>query len=264
MERGPTPRSPGQSRPALLPGDPLPRDQLPAPQHTRPDCLRCGATTRWPRIIQRETPDASPRSWDRPRSRRHPARSHPRPPPDPATALRLVRHSLGLAHLPARPPALPRLRTRTPPRASPRHRTRPPSPGTQPLGRRTPPRRRTALTTSQFSVPPPSPTTSPGQPLHTHPTGKGPMVRCPATLPRDHTPCAGPAAVTVLDASNAGADGCEHHAARLLPVLDRGRVCALPHAPAGGAHRVFNAAAPQDVRLNGLADAAGTPPATPC
>lgn len=90
------------------------------------------------------------------------------------------------------------------------------------------------------------------------------MVRCPAALHTDHTPCAGPVTVTVLDASNAGADGCEHHAARLLPVLDRGRVFALPHAPAGAAHRVFKAATPQDVRLHRLADAAGTPPATPC
>ncbi|MEU0352961.1 hypothetical protein ABZ302_40095 [Streptomyces sp. NPDC006237] len=90
------------------------------------------------------------------------------------------------------------------------------------------------------------------------------MARCPAALPTDHTPCAGPAAVTVLDAANAGADGCEHHAARLLAVLDRGRVFALPHASAGAAHRVFKAAAPQDVRLHRLADAIVTSPATPC
>ncbi len=89
------------------------------------------------------------------------------------------------------------------------------------------------------------------------------MVRCPATLPPDRTPCAGPVVVTVLDATNAGADGCEHHAARLLAFLDRGRVFALPHAPAGAAHRVFKAAAPQDVRLHRLADAIVTPPSTP-
>lgn len=89
------------------------------------------------------------------------------------------------------------------------------------------------------------------------------MARCPAALPTDHTPCAGPAAVIVLDAENSGADGCEHHAARLLAILDSGRVIALPHAPAGAAHRVFKAAAPQDVRLNRLAEAISTSPATP-
>ncbi len=89
------------------------------------------------------------------------------------------------------------------------------------------------------------------------------MARCPAALPTDHTPCAGPAAVTVLDADNAGADGCEHHAARLLAVLDRGHVFALPHAPAGAAHRVFKASAPQGARLHRLADALVTSPATP-
>ncbi|MEU0214087.1 hypothetical protein ABZ281_02825 [Streptomyces sp. NPDC006265] len=89
------------------------------------------------------------------------------------------------------------------------------------------------------------------------------MVRCPAALPTDHTPCPGPVTITVLDADNAGADGCEHHAARLLAVLDRGRVFALPQTPAGAAHRVFKAAAPQDVRLHRLADAIVTPPATP-
>ncbi|WP_234048914.1 hypothetical protein [Streptomyces liliifuscus] len=88
------------------------------------------------------------------------------------------------------------------------------------------------------------------------------MARCPATLPTDHTTCAGPVAVTVLDADNAGADGCEHHAARLLAVLDRGRVFALPHAPAGAAHRVFKAEAPQGDSLHRLADAIVTSPAT--
>ncbi|MFF6979504.1 hypothetical protein ACFZAV_17535 [Streptomyces sp. NPDC008343] len=89
------------------------------------------------------------------------------------------------------------------------------------------------------------------------------MARCPAALPTDHTPCVGPVAVTVLDADNAGADGCELHATRLLAALDHGHVFALPHASAGAAHRVFKAAAPQDVRLHRLADALVTPPATP-
>ncbi|WP_369248531.1 hypothetical protein [Streptomyces sp. R41] len=48
--------------------------------------------------------------------------------------------------------------------------------------------------------------------------------------------------MTVLDAFNAGADGCEHHAARLLASLDGGRVYALPDAPAGAAIRTFTAA----------------------
>jgi hypothetical protein len=48
--------------------------------------------------------------------------------------------------------------------------------------------------------------------------------------------------VTVLDAHNAGADGCEHYAARLLASLERGRVYPLPDAPAGAAIRVFTAA----------------------
>ncbi|MGW1303829.1 hypothetical protein ACWD5R_29330 [Streptomyces sp. NPDC002514] len=48
--------------------------------------------------------------------------------------------------------------------------------------------------------------------------------------------------MTVLDARNAGADGCEHHAARLLASLDRGRVYPLPDAPDGAAVRVFTAA----------------------
>ncbi|MFE0774800.1 hypothetical protein [Streptomyces sp. NPDC058861] len=89
------------------------------------------------------------------------------------------------------------------------------------------------------------------------------MDRCLAALPTDHTPCTGPAAVTVLDADNAGANGCEHHAARLLAALDRGHVFALPDAPAGAAHRVFRAATPQGVRLHRLADVLVTSPATP-
>ncbi|UUN27789.1 hypothetical protein [Streptomyces sp. FIT100] len=66
--------------------------------------------------------------------------------------------------------------------------------------------------------------------------------RCPAAHPEDPTPCGGPVVVTVLDRTNAGADGCEHHAARLLASLEGGRVYALPDAPAGAAIRVFTAA----------------------
>jgi hypothetical protein len=66
--------------------------------------------------------------------------------------------------------------------------------------------------------------------------------RCPAAHPDDPTPCDGPAVVTVLDAANAGADGCERHAARLLASIDGGRVYALPDAPAGAAIRVFKTA----------------------
>lgn len=66
--------------------------------------------------------------------------------------------------------------------------------------------------------------------------------RCPAAHHDDPTPCVGPVVVTVLDASNAGADGCEHHGARILASLDRGRVYALPDAPEGAAIRVHKAA----------------------
>ena len=66
--------------------------------------------------------------------------------------------------------------------------------------------------------------------------------RCPAAHHDDPTPCDGPAAVTVLDRGNAGADGCEHHGARLLASLEGGRVYALPDAPEGAAIRVFKAA----------------------
>ncbi|MEV5168303.1 hypothetical protein AB0K66_27270 [Streptomyces werraensis] len=48
--------------------------------------------------------------------------------------------------------------------------------------------------------------------------------------------------MTVLDSSNAGADGCEHHGARLLASLEGGRVYALPHAAEGAAIRTFKAA----------------------
>lgn len=66
--------------------------------------------------------------------------------------------------------------------------------------------------------------------------------RCPAAHSEDPTPCAGPVVVTVLDRHNAGANGCEHHGARLLASLDGGRVYALPDAPEGAAIRVFKAA----------------------
>ena len=68
------------------------------------------------------------------------------------------------------------------------------------------------------------------------------MTRCPATHPQDPTACRGPVAVTVLDTANHGTSGCEHHAARLLASLDRGRVYALPDAPPGAAIRVHKAA----------------------
>ncbi|MGW3145851.1 hypothetical protein ACWDG1_14450 [Streptomyces sp. NPDC001177] len=67
--------------------------------------------------------------------------------------------------------------------------------------------------------------------------------RCLAAHPEDPTPCVGPVVVTVLDAVNAGADGCEHHGARLLASLDGGRVYSLPDAPTGAAIRVFKSAA---------------------
>ncbi|WP_063803580.1 hypothetical protein [Streptomyces silvensis] len=69
-----------------------------------------------------------------------------------------------------------------------------------------------------------------------------PETRCPAALPDDPRPCDGRLAVTVLDAANAGADGCEAHGARLLAALDGARPVALPDAPAGAALRVFRVA----------------------
>ncbi|MFJ8192815.1 hypothetical protein ACIQ8D_24090 [Streptomyces sp. NPDC096094] len=69
-----------------------------------------------------------------------------------------------------------------------------------------------------------------------------PAVRCPAAHPEDPTPCGGPTVVTILDRDNAGANGCEHHAARMLASLNGGRVCGLPDAPEGAAIRVFRAA----------------------
>lgn len=70
----------------------------------------------------------------------------------------------------------------------------------------------------------------------------GTTARCAAAHPDDPTPCEGPAVVTVLDRGNAGADGCEHHAARLLASLKGGRVYRLPDALEGAAIRVFKAA----------------------
>jgi hypothetical protein len=67
------------------------------------------------------------------------------------------------------------------------------------------------------------------------------MRRCPAAHIEDPTPCDGPTVVTVLDSTNAGADGCEHHAARLLASLTGSRVYSLPDAP-GAAIRVHQAA----------------------
>lgn len=68
-------------------------------------------------------------------------------------------------------------------------------------------------------------------------------LRCPAAHPEDPTPCVGPVAVTVLDAVNAGSNGCEHHGARLLASIEGGRVYPLPDAPEGAAIRTFTAAA---------------------
>jgi hypothetical protein len=67
--------------------------------------------------------------------------------------------------------------------------------------------------------------------------------RCPAGHPEDPTPCSGPPTVTILDARNASADGCQHHAARLLASIEGGRVYGLPDATPGAAIRVFKAAA---------------------
>ncbi|WP_330347517.1 hypothetical protein [Streptomyces sp. NBC_00582] len=69
------------------------------------------------------------------------------------------------------------------------------------------------------------------------------VPRCPAAHPEDPTPCDGPPVVTVLVTNTTGANGCEHHAARMLASLEGGRVYALPDAPAGAAIRVFKAAA---------------------
>lgn len=66
--------------------------------------------------------------------------------------------------------------------------------------------------------------------------------RCQAAHADDPTPCDGPPVVTVLDAANVGADGCEHHAARLLASLEGARVYGLPDDTTGAAIRVFKAA----------------------
>src|SRR5688500_17980840 len=73
----------------------------------------------------------------------------------------------------------------------------------------------------------------------------GQARRCPAAHGDDPTPCSGPPTVTVLDAGNAGADGCQHHAARLLASLEGGRVVSGQHHP-GAAIRVYKSAA--DIR----------------
>ncbi|MEI5035737.1 hypothetical protein RB201_33130 [Streptomyces sp. S1A(2023)] len=70
----------------------------------------------------------------------------------------------------------------------------------------------------------------------------GTAVRCPAAHPEDSTPCGGPVVVTVVDAENAGADGCEHHAARMLAWISGARPVAKPGAPAGVAVRIFRTA----------------------
>ncbi|WP_327290117.1 hypothetical protein [Streptomyces sp. NBC_01198] len=67
--------------------------------------------------------------------------------------------------------------------------------------------------------------------------------RCPAAHPSDPSACDGPLAVTIVDAFGAGADGCEHHAARMLASLNGARVYALPNAAEGAAIRTFKAAA---------------------
>lgn len=66
--------------------------------------------------------------------------------------------------------------------------------------------------------------------------------RCPAAHPEDPTPCDGPLVVTILDRDNAGADGCQHHGARLLASIEGARPVSLPDAPAGAAVRVHKAA----------------------
>jgi len=70
-----------------------------------------------------------------------------------------------------------------------------------------------------------------------------PAPRCPAAHPEDPDPCSGPVVVAVLDTHQVGANGCEHHGARLLASLDGGRVYALPDAESGSAIRVFKTAA---------------------
>ncbi|WP_372412826.1 hypothetical protein [Streptomyces luteireticuli] len=65
--------------------------------------------------------------------------------------------------------------------------------------------------------------------------------RCAAAHPDDPTPCVGPHdAVLVLDRNNHGANGCEHHGARLLASLVGGRV--VSGSVDGAAIRVHKAA----------------------
>ncbi|CAL9666093.1 hypothetical protein SUDANB145_07167 (plasmid) [Streptomyces sp. enrichment culture] len=84
------------------------------------------------------------------------------------------------------------------------------------------------------------PVTCPG--CRTATADEPPALRCPAAHPEDPTPCGGPIVVTILDARNAGADGCELHGARLLASLEGGRVYPLPDAPDQAAIRVFRSA----------------------
>lgn len=71
----------------------------------------------------------------------------------------------------------------------------------------------------------------------------GPVVpRCPAAHPEDPTPCDGPVVVTVLDRANAGVDGCEHHAVRLLASVTGTRPVPKPNTSVGLAMRIFRAA----------------------
>ncbi|WP_018566355.1 hypothetical protein [Streptomyces sp. PsTaAH-124] len=73
--------------------------------------------------------------------------------------------------------------------------------------------------------------------------GPGPVVfRCPAAHPEDPTPCAGPVVVTVLDRTNAGVDGCEHHAVSLLASVTGTRPVPKPNTSVGLAVRIFRAA----------------------
>ncbi|WP_308072763.1 NUDIX hydrolase [Streptomyces bambusae] len=67
--------------------------------------------------------------------------------------------------------------------------------------------------------------------------------RCPAAHPSDPSPCTGPAAVTVVDQHGTRAEGCEHHAARMLASLTGAHLHALPGAPDGATTRTATAAA---------------------
>ncbi|AEY90771.1 hypothetical protein SHJG_5504 [Streptomyces hygroscopicus subsp. jinggangensis 5008] len=78
--------------------------------------------------------------------------------------------------------------------------------------------------------------------LDAEPTADQPADRCPAAHPEDPTPCGGPVVVTILDRDNAGADGCEHHATRLLASITGGRPVPKSDAPAGIALRIFRTA----------------------